>query len=68
MKFFGKKNEEQLDQDKEKSKTIAHPGLKVISGSSVSKSTPTPKQPIPEPADEELIPQVELTLHLLVQG
>ena len=60
MKLFGKKkDEEQLDQDKTKSKTVAHPELKVISGSSVSKPTPAPQQAPPEPVDEELIPQVD---------
>ncbi len=60
MKLFGKKkDEEQLDQDKTKSRTVAHPELKVISGSSVSKPTPAPQQAPPEPVDEELIPQVD---------
>ena len=60
MKFFGKKkDEEKLDQEKVKPKTVAHPELKVISGSSVSKSTPTPKQPPSEPEQEELIPHVD---------
>ena len=60
MKFFGKKKDEnKLDQDKAKPKTVAHPELKVISGSSVSKSTPTPTQPPAEPEQDELIPHVD---------
>ena len=60
MKFFGKKKDEnKLDQDKAKPKTVAHPELKVISGSSVSKSIPTPTQPPAEPEQDELIPHVD---------